>query len=224
MKPFRFEEKYLLTDKQYTLIKQRVEKLLLCDLHATNGSYTVHSIYYDDHQKTGIAQKEDGVKDRYKYRIRYYKNQTEAMTIEKKIKDGEAGIKQKLKITSIEYEKISKNDCAFLLNKESSLAKEFYVENRSHLLRPVLEVVYEREPFVHPANDVRITFDKNVRYRLLTRSNTTTITDYIIMEIKYNGFFPSHLKTVFEVDSPRKLAISKYVLCYHHHKQEDFEL
>jgi len=224
MNQFRYEEKFLLSPKQYFLLKERVNKLFSLDSNTVDGAYKVSSIYFDDYQMTSVKQKEDGVKERYKYRIRYYQDNRSHLQLEKKLKDGLTSYKQKLSMNEEDFNQTMEGNYEFFRQSVDPLAKDFYLQLTSKLLKPVLEVVYEREAYLIPFNEVRITFDKNLRYRVLTTNSTRSITDYVVLEIKYNHFFPHHLKQLFEVDSPNKLSISKYVLCYYHSKQEEIEL
>ena len=46
---YRHEYKYLVTDQQIILLRQRLDKLISIDSHAgADGSYNIRSLYFDD--------------------------------------------------------------------------------------------------------------------------------------------------------------------------------
>lgn len=90
-------------------------------------------------------------------------------------------------------------------------------------LRPVVLVDYVREAYIHPAEEVRITFDKHLHTGLasidLFNPAVPTVpvfdNDDIIMEIKFNRVMPPYIRDLLctHVWAARVSAISKYVWC-----------
>ena len=93
----------------------------------------------------------------------------------------------------------------------------------SRNLRPVVNVIYDREPYigknVDPENDFRVTFDLHLRgqaYPSVTQLFEETGTHYaypgfFILEVKFNRFCPAWVKPVLEDFQLRREPASKYV-------------
>ena len=69
---YRHEWKYLIDTAQKELICQRLSHFLKLDKHAEDGGYMIRSLYFDDYFNTAYAEKDAGVLERKKYRIRIY--------------------------------------------------------------------------------------------------------------------------------------------------------
>jgi hypothetical protein len=101
--------------------------------------------------------------------------------------------------------------------------QDMFREMTVHLLRPVVLVDYVREAYLHPAEEVRITFDKQLRTGLrsvdLFNSDVPTISpfdhDEMIMEVKYNRSLPPYIRDLLctYVHGAQNSAISKYCIC-----------
>ena len=71
----RYEFKYIITNDISNQIESEVKNFMQYDGYASkekNNSYYVRSQYYDNDLSTHFYEKVDGMKDRYKYRIRTY--------------------------------------------------------------------------------------------------------------------------------------------------------
>ena len=69
---YRHELKFLVSDRQLEVIRYRLKLLMKQDAHQKRGIYTVRSLYFDDYGNSAMKQKEDGLDERKKYRIRSY--------------------------------------------------------------------------------------------------------------------------------------------------------
>ncbi len=219
---YRNEEKHLINKRQYEIIKKRIEKLFSVDKFTNeDNEYLIRSVYFDDYIKKSVRDNIQGLKERYKYRIRYYNSNTNVIKLEKKIKNNEQGYKQVINLSKEEYKELTNGKFDLLERRQEPLAKEFVLSMKIRLLKPLILIEYQREPFTLPFNDTRITFDKNITYSTKNlfsekRINQESILDMIVLEIKYNGFLPYHIKKLFHVDSIQKMSISKYLICYKH--------
>ena len=87
-------------------------------------------------------------------------------------------------------------------------------------LRPAVIVDYTREAYVFPVENVRITFDKNIRtgYRsfdIFDRELPTypAADEYdMVLEVKFNEYLPTFVRSLIQTASHTRSAISKYVL------------
>ena len=112
----------------------------------------------------------------------------------------------------------------------SGLLRDVYREMALNGLHPVVIVDYVREAYIHPAEEVRITFDKQLHTGLgsidLFNPYVPTISPFdngeIILEIKFNRVMPPYIRDLLcaHVKSAQNSAISKYVLC---RRFENFE-
>ena len=70
---FRHEHKYLISTQSAVLLKHRLRGVMDRDPYAgPTGQYTIRSLYFDDEKFTAYDEKLDGLRDRVKYRIRFY--------------------------------------------------------------------------------------------------------------------------------------------------------
>ena len=220
--PFRNEWKYYLSLWDCQPLKERFQTVMQRDPHAVDGLYSIRSLYFDDYWNSSYNDKMAGVNYRKKYRIRIYNCSLRSIRLERKLKLGNYIHKDSARLTRQEYEQIMEGKYDFLLEHQEPLCREFWFECTSNLMRPKVIVDYEREPFVLPEGDVRVTFDSNVRacapendlfdpdipsYEMIPPGKT-------IMEVKFTEFLPLVIKEVVPPGEQEFSAISKYTLCY----------
>jgi hypothetical protein len=218
---YRHEQKYLINYHNYTFIKLRLQPLLSLDTNvASDGSYSVRSLYFDDYHNTAYNDKYAGVLNRSKYRIRLYNMSDQTIHLERKIKTGAYNIKQIASLTREEVNCVIQGDYQFLLCNPNNLMKIFYYECISSIMRPRVVVDYEREPYLMEMGEVRITFDKNIRagmegFDIFDASMPTVEAlppDLLIMEVKFTEFLPNIVRHLLPSESADYAAVSKYIL------------
>ena len=222
MKPYRHELKYYLSHADYAVLSRRLKIAMDRDHFAQeDGNYFIRSLYFDDYQDSAFLDKMDGNDARDKYRIRIYNLRDDVIKLERKHKQGPYILKHSLSLSREECDALIAGDCLFLLQRREAFAKEMYVAFRTGALRPRVLVDYNREAYVFPYQDVRITFDKNIRtaYRstALFDANAPTYPaadEYdLVMEIKFNEYLPGYIHTLVQpVINAQRSAISKYCL------------
>lgn len=220
---FRHEIKYYINYKDYVVLRNALKASMSLDANAgDDGMYHIRSLYFDDMYETGVKQKIAGTDDRCKYRIRIYNFSDEVIRFEKKIKKGQYIAKQSIMLSHAEYDSIMAGDYEFLLEKGQSLAGEIYTKMKNDMLRPRVLVDYEREAYVYPFENVRITFDKNLKGGLTMsdifdeHAPTMSMFDegLMVLEVKFNKFLPGFIKCVLNsINAADRSAISKYVIC-----------
>lgn len=227
---YRYEEKHLINLRQYEIIKKRVEKIFNVDKYANkDNEYLIRSIYFDDYIKKSVRDNIQGLKERYKYRLRFYNLNLDVIKLEKKVKDNEQGYKRSIRISKEEYFELISGKYNLFNKRSEPLAKELVLSMKTRVLKPLITIEYIREPFVLPFNDIRVTFDKNITYSTKEFYNekpfkNTPVLEEIVLEIKYNHFFPYFLRKIFHIDSIQKMSISKYLICYKHSLGEEVQL
>ena len=93
---FRHEAKYLIGLKEKELLTQHFDSILSLDKYATNGGYTIRSLYFEDYWNSSYEEKEAGILMRKKYRIRVYNFSERSIKLERKRKFEITSIKKQL--------------------------------------------------------------------------------------------------------------------------------
>jgi hypothetical protein len=219
---YRHEWKYLIDTAQKELICRRLSPFLHLDKHATNGGYMIRSLYFDDYFNSAYNEKDAGVLERKKYRIRIYNCSDASINLERKKKFGSYIYKEAAPLTREEVYKILDGHYEFLLQSEHPLCREFYYECVSNMMRPRTIVDYERVPWTLEQGTVRITFDMDVRAAIgnfdifdATLPSLPVLEDgKCVMEVKFTEFLPRFVRDILPDRASEFTAVSKYVLCY----------
>jgi hypothetical protein len=231
-KIFRHEFKYFINYFDYVSLKSRLKKILKADeFSGINNDYHVRSLYFDDLQNSALFEKQSGILQRRKFRIRIYNYKEDVIKLEKKSRVGLFINKETVRLKLKEYHMIRDGKYAFLKDSTKSLFKEFYFELAANRIKPDVVVDYVREAYKSSINNIRITFDKNLRTGLLKTDlfdHTLPTVDVIerpvhILEIKYDNFLPDHLKKILQITSNTRFAISKFVICKKYTKFNNWE-
>ncbi len=218
---YRHELKYVIPEQEADIIKGCLKERLSPDVHAKNGSYLIRSLYFDDFFDSAYYDKQAGTRRRRKFRIRIYNYSDDFISLECKDKNGSYILKRSAVLSKEELDKILKGDCSFLLSREESVLKEFYLSYTAEGLRPEVLVDYDRTPFVLDAGTVRITFDEHVRSGFFSEDlfdrnipvYETLESGKLIMEVKFTEFFPDFVRELLDSPSIYQTAASKYVMC-----------
>ena len=132
IRQFRHELKYLISESEAEVIKNRIKVIMHTDKHAGPDGYSIRSLYFDDIKDTALVEKDSGVSSRHKYRIRIYNYSDNVIMLERKRKEEQYIQKTSVSMTRAEYDKINKGDYDFLLGREEILCHDFYVERHPH--------------------------------------------------------------------------------------------
>ena len=223
--PLRHELKFFITRTQYEVLSRVLRGVLKLDPNAAarGGEYAIRSLYFDTVFDDAYYDKINGVKDRDKYRMRIYNFSDAEIFMECKTKVGSFISKRSQKIPPDLADQIIACDPTGIENTASGLLRDLYREMRINLMHPVVIVDYNREAYLHPAEEVRITVDKQLRTGLQSTDifnpyvPTIPVLDHeeIILEVKYNRVLPPYLADVLSQACPEAVqsAISKYTLC-----------
>lgn len=220
--PARHELKYYVNPAELEVLRQRLGVVMHLDSHCRGGKpYQVRSLYFDDAYDVAYYSKIAGVQNRDKYRIRIYNMRDDVIFLERKRKLGDLIQKSSLRITRRLAEQIMAGNPRGLDRADSPLLQDVYVVMRTGILRPTVIVDYEREAYVFPAENTRITFDMRLRTGFssvdLFNPDIATVTphdrDVEILEVKFDRYFPHHLQALIADTASERCAISKYVMC-----------
>lgn len=209
---------------QYHTLRQRLRHLLYPDRNTgPGGEYRITSLYFDDAEDSALFTKLAGSDRRAKIRLRTYNGDCDKVFLERKIKRGEGIHKDRLTVTSPQYDALIHGDADALRNGtsgEDQLLADVAWQVKHRLLRPRVIVDYVREAYVHPLGNVRITFDKRLRSGL-TSLDLRREAPYVpvpldgqsILEVKYDAFLPRAVQDVLQGEDLVRQSASKYVLC-----------
>ena len=218
----RHELKYHINFIHYRILRKKLAMVLKSDPYAgAEGRYHVRSLYFDDFRNTAFFDKLAGVARRKKYRIRIYNYNDEVIKLERKTKLDNYVLKEGVNLTRKMADCIVTGDVAFLADSKTYLLKEFYLECRRNLLRPVVMVDYHREAYIHPMGNVRITFDIGLRKGLGSMAlfdfgaSTMGVIEEpgVILEIKFDKIFPEYIRGLFPNTIQPQSAIGKFIIC-----------
>ncbi len=222
--PLRHELKFFINEMQYFVLSGVLDSVLQRDPNGDEyNEYHIRSLYFDTIYNTALYDKLNGVQNRDKYRIRIYNFSDRVIKLECKTKVGSLISKRSLTIPKLLCEQLMSGDPTGLETTRSGLLNDVFREMTVNLLRPVVLVDYVREAYLHPAEEVRITFDKQLRSGLLSTDlfnpYVPTVSPFdenvIILEVKYNRVLPPYIRDLLctYCESAQQSAISKYTWC-----------
>ena len=225
----RYEFKYILTKDESEAIEKEVRSFMQYDGYASkdkNNSYHVRSQYYDNDLSTHFFEKVDGMRDRYKYRIRTYgetQTKNNPIFLEKKGRKLERTFKQRYQIDykhlqtfyhPYEKEKLLK------IYPNIDLIHDFVFDSIRKSTAPKIIVDYLRTPYVsdHDTN-FRLTFDRSLTVTQTNECNEIykpdrtwykMIAGYTILEVKFFRSFPPWFHKIIQSYNLRRQSFSKF--------------
>ena len=223
--PLRHELKFFISPLQYQVLSRTLKATLNPDPNGDeNNQYHIRSLYFDTAYDSALYDKINGTANRDKYRIRIYNFSDQMIRLECKSKFRDLISKRSVRITRDLAEQLISADPTGLESTTSGLVSDTFREMRTNLLHPVVIVDYLREAYLHPAEEVRITFDMQLRSGLnsvdMFNPYLPTVPpfdhDEIILEVKYNQVLPPYIASLLTYalrDGACRSAISKYVYC-----------
>lgn len=141
---FRKERKFRLTAYDAKALRAQLIDKGMQSLHPDRK---ISSQYFDTRDLIAFEQSEEGSLPRFKTRVRWYNDDTSALTFERKISSIEGRYKTTKKITPLEFDSM----------KRSGLIDQNYGR-----ITPSVSISYRRAYFSY--KDLRITFDTDIRY------------------------------------------------------------
>ncbi|MCR4632799.1 MAG: polyphosphate polymerase domain-containing protein [Erysipelotrichaceae bacterium] len=196
----RFEKKYLLDERQYRRLMVLLKDRILPDKFYETD---IRSIYYDTDDHELIRRSIEKPEYKEKLRIRSYKEVTDDETVFVELKKKFDGIVYKRRTKALSVQLLDDlYKCQF---KDPQVGKEIlYASDHYGGLRPSIFIGCKRTSFTGKEDeDLRITFDKEICYRMEDLSLRKTekdklLTDKTVMELKIKDAMPLWLSEILD--------------------------
>jgi SPX domain protein involved in polyphosphate accumulation len=229
----RLEYKYYIPERNLGNLRNDILPYLNHDIYAKfrpNYEYTVRSIYLDSDRLHTYHEKLSGVKERNKYRVRAYNQQTDDsiafIEIKRKDEDFISKDRSKIRCTDIESFLRTKNFSLLVGSHRDKADREMSARNFLyyyflHQLKPTVLITYEREAFeCKYGTGLRITFDKNIRAKytssfsdiFVDEKMTPSLVGFFVLEVKFHKIVPNWLPRVMNKYDIFRDSASKYVM------------
>jgi len=215
----RNELKYLINKMDHLLLSKKLKAVLKMDPHSDKQGYLVKSVYFDDFNDNAWLDNLMGAGNREKFRIRYYNSDTSFINLEKKVKQMSKGTKMISRLSQVEAQALIEGHSEILKDKTDPLLREFYLKSKQHGLKAKVIVVYQREPYITNAGNVRITLDSQIRNALDVKrffdpdlNLVPQLSQQCLLEVKYDRYLPDIVRALIQVPNTIQTAHSKYSL------------
>lgn len=220
METFRQERKYIIGIADYVRLKPMLMACLDFDAHnGPKGAYTVSSLYFDSYGDSDLQDVLDGLLSKQKVRLRLYPPNRYAGKLEFKCKTDTDSVKRSIPLSYLEMRQMAAADYGFLPGRSEETARELYARLKGGVYLPRVTVEYERTAHIRTGNEIRITFDHNLRASFVRDAiwNENAAFEPImprdvgILEVKYNGFLFGYIKDALAFLQESSRSNSKYV-------------
>lgn len=223
---FRNELKFIVTDGQLALLKNRMEHLISLDSHVgEQGYYNIRSLYFDDCYDSCMVENEIGTDPREKFRIRIYNHSAERITLELKKKEHSMTQKHSCSLSREQCELLMQGIPLPVSSSYPAVLQKLLLLMRTRRMEPKVIVEYDRIPYVEQLGNVRVTLDRNISSsgevaRFLEKElakRPILPAGQHVLEVKYDEFLPDYIRRNLQLHSLRQTAFSKYYLCRKYH-------
>jgi hypothetical protein len=232
----RYEYKYTIANFKLSTLRSMLYPFVERDPESirTGGEYTVRSIYFDTYDFEMYHTKREHLAHRMKVRLRGYNYGDDDSTVFLEIKRKFEGpiVKSRYPapygLVKRMFAGANLNDL-FPQTERLDQARRFFYQLHARNLRPVTNVIYEREPLMpripDPANDCRITIDRDWRCTAYPevdelfsdRNLAYALPGQFVVEVKFNNYCPVWMKPILAEMDVQKAPASKYVTCVDAH-------
>lgn len=216
---FRHENKYYMNLPDYYGLVSRLRCLLKPDEFSDeNGRYYIRSLYFDNEEDQMLAEKQNGVGRREKFRFRFYNTDCEEVKLEKKTKINGLCNKQSMMLSKKECERILNGELEWMVTRRDRLLVELYAKMRFQKLRPKTVSSYIREAYVYGPGNVRITIDSQMRTGIHSKEFFAPDlqdvefygTEMLLLEVKYDEYLPEAVRMLLSTGTLQRISFSKY--------------
>lgn len=229
---YRYERKFVVPEAAVRAIRDFVRAYLVPDGHMAAGAaigYRVCSLYFDTPQFALYRQTTEGIKNRYKLRIRFYDSDPAGPAfLEVKRRTTDTIHKLRAVVRKPAAERLLDGGrpgyADLISNSDTSLRAIDEFCDCCHRLhaRPTTFVSFWREAFVSSsAEGVRATFDRQIVGHAYRRGDRLAVPDRpasaveqgVVLELKYNGRAPRWMHDLITCFGLQRRSFPKYVRC-----------
>ncbi len=222
----RHEKKYRISEETYGLLYPKLSEFMNRDKY---GLYTVCSLYFDTDDFLLISRSMEKPKYKEKLRLRCYGVPTNSTKVFIELKKKLDGITYKRRISADYFQAMDYLNNRVYPDADGQILNEINYFLDLYTPKPKVLLFYDRIAlFGIEDNNLRVTFDSNIRYRV---DNTDPLLgDYgqplilpneRIMEIKVPGAFPLWLSKLLSELKIYPTSFSKYASAYRHLSKEE---
>lgn len=215
----RVEWKYILSAEQTEFFRERLKGHMEPDAY---GLTTIQSLYYDTPDRRLVRTSIEKPEFKEKIRLRAYGRATSETPVYLELKRKAFGIvyKRRVQATVPEVKRFFAGEP--VLDEDGQIDREIiYFRDYYKKLEPACMILYDRTAYYEPDGDLRLTIDRNPRYRtdalsfdlapvgiaLLAPGDT-------ILEIKVQDTIPLWLVRILSEGNIKRGSISKYGEAY----------
>jgi hypothetical protein len=233
----RFELKYIIGEATAHEVRHFARNHLMPDPFAdvTRGySYNIYSVYLDSPGLSLMNQTLEGLKNRFKLRVRFYDdNPDHPVFFEVKRRVNDAIVKVRAKVRRDAADRLmyahrswpDRTDLANPADDRSFAALCKFCELRDKTeARPQVLVCYSREAWCSPEDDsVRVTFDRVLEGAPYAPDKTFRLhrdeqwlrpsMPGVVLELKFTDRFPNWMRQMVQTFSLQRTSMAKYVTC-----------
>lgn len=217
---YRHELKFLLSQIEYENLRCLLGATMRLDENVqAGGEYYIRSLYFDTMEDADYAGKIIGISERKKIRLRIYDTETDRVKLEIKNKYSDYSVKETVAISREDAQELTERNYQVLMKYEDSISSKAYYNLVTQCYRPRVVVDYDREAYMLPMGNVRITFDKRVRAARAADLFCPDLSMFYIMseqqviaEVKYDQYLPRHIRDMLSSVSMQRMSISKYCM------------
>jgi hypothetical protein len=228
----RFELKYIVDESRAIEVRNFARSYLIPDEHAdprAGNSYPVHSLYLDSPDLCLFRSTVEGLKNRFKLRIRFYDDHPAHpvfLEIKRRLSDVICKERACVRRGAVDMLLRGIRPGASLSASPSDREKNaaslhaFWQTCRKIGARAAAYISYQREAYVSPASDqVRVTFDRQIttaryapRLRLrIPRAPAPVDMRGVVLEMKFTDRFPNWMREMVHALDLWRCPSAKYV-------------
>ena len=233
----RFELKYIISEATAREIRHFARNHLMPDpfADAAKGyAYNIYSVYLDSPGLSLMNQTLEGLRNRFKLRVRFYDDKPEhPVFFEVKRRVNDAIVKVRGKVRREAAHRLmyaheawpDRSDLANPADDRGFAALCKFCDLRDKMdARPQVLVGYSREAWCAPEDDsIRVTFDRGLEagpydpdktFRLVRDDQWVRPTmPGVVLELKFTDRFPNWMRQMAQTFNLRRTSMAKYVTC-----------
>ncbi|MBP3817035.1 MAG: polyphosphate polymerase domain-containing protein [Butyrivibrio sp.] len=217
---YRSEWKFYISLSEYYYLKSMLELVMTPDPNmGDRGEYYIRSLYFDSVDNMDYMTKMAGVENRKKIRLRIYDTSDDNVKLEVKNRYNSYMLKESLVIPKPDALCLINGEFEVLDKYEKKTAKKVRNLMENYIYSPKTIVDYEREAFIYPEHNVRVTFDKNIRgaasdslFDPCLGMTPLLREPVMVLEVKYNQVLPRFIKDAISSGRLLNSSISKYCM------------